>query len=259
MLLALDAAFPPSPDQWVRDLQSVGADVGFVYVWGPFVNYTKAHVDAAQAAGIHVVPIIVPGNSPPAPPLYAAAEPYGITSGLIAYDIEDGSLPGADWVRQAVDQSNAAGWSAGVYCDQQKREFYSAGWWWLALWPLVGTINPIPGGLPAETVAWQYTHDVNINGSQYDVSIVDPALFGGSVGGDQDMNQEEHDWLFGLNRQVGDGYTPTGVAGTILSRLDTIETKLSTSPPVDAGLQARIDAAVSALTAVVAALKGGTG
>src|SRR5215467_4772333 len=97
-ILLLDAAFPPSPDQWVRDMDMVGAQGGAIYVWGSFINYSKAHVDAARAAGKQVLPIIVPGDSPPPPPLYAAAEPYGITSGPIVYDIESGSMPASSWV-----------------------------------------------------------------------------------------------------------------------------------------------------------------
>ena len=216
MLLMLDAAFPPAPGQWVTDMHAVGAQIGAVYVWGPYVNYTRAHVDAARAAGLGVLPIIVPGNSPPPPPLYAAAWPYGITGGPLAYDIESGSLPGTFWVNQAVQDSNAAGWNAGVYAQGSVRPLYPAGWWWLARWPYApGVWQPVPTDLGASVTAWQFAHDVMINGSQYDISIVDPALFP-ALGG-SDMTPEEHQLLVGLDIEVGANYAPNGIAGVLLN------------------------------------------
>lgn len=177
-VLVVDAAFPPAPEQWVTDMDEIGAQGGAVYVYGGFTNYTADHVKAAQAAGKHVVPIIVPGNAPPPPPLYAAAAPYGLTSGLLVYDIEVNSEPGPAWVQQAVDEANAAGWNAGVYCNQSLRSTYAAGWFWLTQWPYAAGIwQPVPT-LVEGASAWQYAHDVSINGSLYDVSIFDEALFG---------------------------------------------------------------------------------
>lgn len=176
-ILILDAAFPPAPAQWIADMNAIGADGGAIYVYGGFTNYTADHVKAAQAAGKHVIPIIVTGNAPPAPPLYAAAEPYGLTSGLLVYDVETNSLPGPSWIQRAVDESNSAGWNAGVYCNQSLRGAYSAGWFWLTQWPYApGIWQPVPT-LVSGARAWQYAHDVKINGSLYDVSIFDEGLF----------------------------------------------------------------------------------
>jgi hypothetical protein len=176
-ILVLDAAYPPSPKQWVADMDAVGAQGGAIYVYGSFLNYTKAHVDVARAAGKQVLPIIVPGNQPPAPPLYAVAAPYGITSGPLAYDIEDGSFPAPEWVEQAVNESNAAGWSAGVYSSGAARQQYAFGWWWEARWPYgAGTWQPVPV-LPTGQAGWQYAHDVVVNGSEYDISIFDMGVF----------------------------------------------------------------------------------
>lgn len=224
-VLVVDAAFPPSPAQWVADMNAIGAQGGAIYVYGGFTNYTAAHVQAAQAAGKHVVPIIVPGNAPPAPPLYAAAAPYGLTSGLLVYDVESGSEPGPVWVQQAVDEANTAGWRAGVYCGQALRSSYSAGWFWLSQWPYAAGIwQPVPT-LIAGASAWQYAHDVNINGSLYDVSIFNEALFGGTnvanslaglAGTDPNVqrlleNANDIDWMLSSGQRHGLAFDPTGV------------------------------------------------
>jgi hypothetical protein len=182
--LMLDAAFPPSPDQWVADMNSVGASVGAVYVYGPAANYSQAHVAAARSAGKMVLPIIVPGNAPPPPPLYGAAEPYGIISGPLIYDVETGSLPGLSWIDAAISAANVAGWNAGTYCTEELRASYPPGWWWRAGTGhsgggYVGVYPPPAWALAAGASAQQYDYDVRFpSGAHYDVSVVDLALWG---------------------------------------------------------------------------------
>lgn len=176
-----DCAYPPEPDQWVADLQALGCQVAFVYAWGPITRYTAAHVGAALAAGLVVVVIVVPGNQPPPPPLYAAAWPLGVSTGAIFFDVESGSLPGADWAGTAVEESAAAGWTAGIYCTASQRANYPAGVWWRAGTGWSG--GGFSGQLPAPAVdlrdygapaALQYDFDVRgPSGATYDLSAVD--------------------------------------------------------------------------------------
>lgn len=183
--LGADCAFPPAPADWIADLQAFGCQVAFVYVWGPFTRYSTAHMKAAQTAGIVVVPVIVPGNSPPAPPLYAAAWPYGITFGLLFYDIEPFSMPGQQWVQDGIGESDSVGWTAGVYCTAQNRGKYPQGPWWRAGTGWTG--GGFSGALPAPAIdlrdygnpaALQYDFEVvGLSGSRYDLSAVDLDVF----------------------------------------------------------------------------------
>jgi len=179
--LGADCAYPPAPARWVADLQQMGCAVGFIYVYGPIVNYTPDHVAAAREAGIAVLPIIVPGDAPPPPPLYAAAWPYGVHDGPIFYDIEDDSLPPASWVQQAAALAADAGWRPGVYCTASRRAAYSSGLWWRAGTQWTG--GGFAGALPAPAIdlsdfgtpaALQYDFEVTgPSGAKYDLSAVD--------------------------------------------------------------------------------------
>lgn len=182
--LMLDAEFPPSPAQWVADLRAIGAAVGAYYVFnqaGGVLNYTAAHIAQAHAAGIYTLPIVVPGNRPPPGPLTAAVDPYGDVPGLIVYDVEGGSYPGPRWVADSISAADAAGWNGGTYCVGGDRRFYGAGWWWQADWIYSLTYQPVPQNLLPGASAWQYTHDVTINGSLYDVSVIDLSLLQGGL------------------------------------------------------------------------------
>lgn len=179
--LGADAANPPGPAAWVADLQHFGCAVAFVYVWGPYENYTPEHVAAARAAGITVIPIVVPGDTPPPPPLYAAALPYGISGGHLFYDVERFSMATPDWVRQGVAISTANGFQAGVYCTAANRAAYPFGLWWRAGTGWTG--GGFSGALPAPpldlgdfggAVAVQYDFEVQgPSGARYDLSRVD--------------------------------------------------------------------------------------
>ena len=174
LVKALDAAFPPSPAEWVADLQSVGAKVGFAYCptfgGGGSGHYTAAHVEAAEAAGIRVVPIVVPGGSPPSPPLYAAAWPLGMTGGSIVYDIARGDgTPAAAWVEQAAAEGMAADpvWDPWCYLQPDLRPTFPWGKEWAAI------PGAEPTSLPDGANGVQYGFDVVINGHNYDVSVID--------------------------------------------------------------------------------------
>ncbi len=174
LVKALDAAFPPSPAEWVADLQSVGAKVGFAYCptfgGGGSGHYTSAHVEAAEAAGIRVVPIVVPGGSPPSPPLYAAAWPLGMTGGSIVYDIARGDgTPSAAWVEQAAAEGLAADpvWDPWCYLQPDLRSTFPWGKEWAAI------PGAEPTSLPDGANGVQYGFDVVINGHNYDVSVID--------------------------------------------------------------------------------------
>lgn len=179
--LGADAANPPGPSLWVADLVAMGCQVGFIYVWGPYTNYTPDHVEAAREAGIAVIPIVVPGNTPPPPPLYAAAWPYGITSGPIFYDVEQFSLPDPAWSLAAVAEAGAGGWIGGIYCTAARRAQYPSGLWWRAGTDWSG--GGFSGVLPAPAAdlsdysspaALQYDYEVEApSGAHYDLSRVD--------------------------------------------------------------------------------------
>jgi hypothetical protein len=171
--IMLDAAFPPSPLQWVTDMGNVGATVGAIYTYGPFTNYTPAHVSQASASSKRVLPIVVPGSNPPDPRLVlASVGRYGITSGPVAKDREAGSLYPSDWsqafdtiARQSgyvpIDYANLN--DAIVPAELDDR--------WLAEWLRTGVMNPVPT-LPSGLVAWQFVNDVTIGASQYDISVI---------------------------------------------------------------------------------------
>lgn len=180
-MIGLDAAFPPNPDQWVADLRSVGAQVGFYYAWGPFVRYTPAHLQAAKQAGIQTMAIIVPGNVPgPVQPMLAVVSALGGSGDPIALDLESGSLPPPQWVLAAISAIRAAGHRAYRYGDQSVLQGYpTADADWVSHLPGTyirkGFYQPIPR-VPSGYWAWQYAVDVPINNSMYDVSVVDSLI-----------------------------------------------------------------------------------
>lgn len=190
----LDAAYPPpSPDQLVADMDAAGADAAAVYVYGPIVRWTRSHVAAARARGKYLLPIVVPGDSPPAPVFtLAAAAALDFTSGPIALDLETNSRPPAAWVAGWARSAAAAGWrprrygTGGALADYPAMEGD-----WVAYWPRTGALRPTPAlgdlvpalrqlrvPVPAGPIlGWQYTDDVNLAHGQYDASVVVPALF----------------------------------------------------------------------------------
>lgn len=181
----LDAAFPPAPDQLVADCRAVGADGCWAYAWGPFANYTPAHVQALHAAGLVAPAIWVPGNNPgDFGPMLAAAVALGCDP-VGAFDLETGSLPPATWVGDAIAQIRAAGWSPRRYGDQVLlvSTYPRADGDWISHFG--GNTPPVRAGCTdPQTVsgfAWQGCVDAIVNGHEYDVSSVDPGWWPAAV------------------------------------------------------------------------------
>lgn len=172
--LMLDAAYPPAPAQWIADLNSAGAQVGAVYVWGGGgLHYTPAHVQAALAAGKRVLAVCVPGASPPTlATILAACTALGIPPGPLAFDVAagDNNFSDAAWLEAAI--AGCGAWNGGVYAQVRLRATYPWGWFWEAAGPSL---------LSAGVSASQYEADTVINGSEYDVSVIDPSLWTSSL------------------------------------------------------------------------------
>lgn len=177
--IAVDAAYPPAPTDWVADIKSIGATAAFFYAVGPLANYSRDHITEAERNGIVTVPIIVPGNNPmDAQRQIQAVRVFGSSSHLIAYDTELNSEPPLAWLLGAFTVARAMGYSPGLYGDQAHLDRYSpAGpdWRWLAAWVMTGKYQPVPMLTPGDPVH-QYANDVPIGSAMYDVSVYDPAL-----------------------------------------------------------------------------------
>ena len=191
-MLLLDAAFPPPPAQLVADCRAVGAGAVAPYVYGGFVNYTSAHYDALRAASIHILPIVVPGNVPPTyGNLAQDLSSTGIQGGPVVVDIESLSYPPTAWVAGLPAAIPGVQW--GRYGTTGDLGRYPAlAFNWYSQWPYApGVWSPIPT-LPNGWDGWQYAHDVQINGSQYDVSVIRDDFFGGDdLNADQDRKLTE--------------------------------------------------------------------
>lgn len=188
-MILLDTLFPPPPAQLVADCRAVGAAGCWVYFLRraadgtPLDNgtWTLAHVQALRAAGLLAPGIVVPGNVPPAADVVMAAARAAGVDPVIGDDLETASEPPAAW-EDALDQAAAAaGYQELNYGPASVLGLYDPGEpGWLASWLRTGQLDPIPA-LPAGWRAWQFVNDLAINGSWYDASVVDPALFGGEM------------------------------------------------------------------------------
>ena len=205
-MIILDALFPPAPEQLVRDCQAVGASGCWLYVLRQAADGTPlgtgscspAHASALQAAGLLAPGIVVPGNVPPDPAdAIRAARAFGITP-VLAADFETFSEPPPAWEDALEAAAAAAGYRELSYGPASELGVYDPGEpGWLARWLQTGVLDPIPA-LPAGQLAWQFVHDVVINGSTYDVSVVDPSLFSGG----DDMLPQEHDLLVAAEKRT---------------------------------------------------------
>jgi len=247
----LDAAFPPSPSQWIADMNAVNAKVGAIYIWGGFTNYSLAHVQAAIAAGKYVLPIVVPGNVGPYPhSVLTALFNYGITAGPVAIDIETGSLPSRAWDSnfdtfmrsnkfipiEYGTQSRFGPWG-GPYTDNDEL--------WIASWLRTGTLNPIPA-LPTGDVALQFVDDIVINGHTYDASVINESIFAG-----QGVDMATPDDIFGILHDGSDAH-PDAWIHQILedvknNHLGSIEARLTTLT----GMLSRDDLMIQQVVAAV--------
>ena len=180
-MLMLDAAFPPPPEQLLADMDQVGAQACAVYVWGGASRgWTPQHVAALRTRGKYVLPIVVPGDNPPADtgPILAAVRAFGFLRGPVMTDYETTSEPSASWAWLWETAQHAAGYVAGDYGTRSELGRYpAADDDWIASWLRTGRMDPVPE-LPAGVLAWQFVDDVVLPHGAYDVSIVDPALFG---------------------------------------------------------------------------------
>lgn len=171
--LLLDAAYPPSPQQWIADMDAVGAAGGFVYVWGPITRYSQQHVVAARNARKIVVPIVVPGNTWPSTiSIVQSLQSYGFTSGPVMVDLEAGSLPPNIGLVSFASAMMPLHYQVDRYGNISTLGAYAPeGQDWIADWIRTGVLDPLPT-LPAGWQSWQFVNDININGSQYDASMV---------------------------------------------------------------------------------------
>jgi hypothetical protein len=218
MHVGLDAAFPPTAPLWVQDMNAVGADVGFIYVYGPYLNYTPTHKTMAEAAGKHVMPIVVPGNKPPTyGVIWAALLGYGFGGGPVWVDREPGSEPADSWVQGLRAFLDPLGYRTDTYCMASEcGKFTPEDGEWVASWIRTGTLNPLPA-MPQGRHAWQFVNDVSINGRQYDASIVDDTFITGEIELTPEQVQMLRDiWFFLL--QGADEPAPGGT----LARHDSI-------------------------------------
>lgn len=176
----VDAAFPPSANLWVSDMDAIGAVGGCVYVLGPFTNYSPIHVTLARSHDKVVVPIVVPGNSPPSyAQVWAALLNYQFSSGPVVVDLENGSEPADAWVTGLRTYLSAMGYSIERYGTSTELGKYSPeDEDWIASWIRRGVLDPIPT-LPNGWHAWQFVDDVIVNGRQYDVSVMDDLFLQG--------------------------------------------------------------------------------
>jgi hypothetical protein len=185
--IALDAAYPPSPAEWVQDLDWAGAESAFYYAVGPFARYTPAHLEAARAAGKRLCAIIVPGSAPTSIHLMlAVVAALGGAGDPVVFDLETGSLPPALWLGDAISAAREAGHPPRRYGDMGVLAGYPAAdgdWVSHGPGPIRAGWSPADGVpvLRSGLLGWQFAVQVTINGHQYDVSVCDPSLFAGGL------------------------------------------------------------------------------
>lgn len=244
-MLMLDAAFPPHPLQWVADMESVNADGGFVYVVGDFLHYTAEHVSAARAARKVVIPIVVPGNTPTTvQAVHDVLVSYGFESGPVIVDLEPGSEPADEWVRGLRQFLDPLGYETDRYGTSSVLGQYSPeDDDWVAAWQRNGVLDPVPT-LPAGWNAWQFVDDVVINGSTYDVSVVDDQFVARALQEDIDLTPDQDKTLTHINEAVshvfdfefyeGDGQTGEPAIVTQLKRIETAANAAAGNPAASA-------------------------
>ncbi len=184
----LDTLTPPSPGELVADCRQVGAQAVGRYWWRPWPGstWTLDHDAALAWAGIQILYIVVPGDNPPSPLVTCE----GLRGVPVVADLEPSSLPAREWVDQfCAFVSWVQHGRALRYGDLGDLAGYPAcegDWISHGLGPIqAGVFEPVPP-LPQwpGTVAWQYAVQVQINGHDYDASVVDLSIFPGFGGDD---------------------------------------------------------------------------
>src|SRR5690348_3141261 len=181
----LDALNPPSPDELIADMQSVGARAIAMYLLrrdsaGRMMNtgtWTVNHIAAVQASGRAVLPILVPGSVPGPNDMALAiqiANSGGIARSAVVVDIEQFSFPAPQWLAEAIKLAHDAGWRVIRYGDVGPLGSYpAADGDWIShgkITVVANRIAPMPR-LPSGIVADQYSVGCVINGHDYDASV----------------------------------------------------------------------------------------
>ena len=159
------------------DLIHLQADAVGLYVVNlsiPSCVVGSGYVGTLVANGFGVLPIIVPGNTPPANlDLVQALRDWGVPPAPVAFDLEGGSAPPLTWVQGKVDELLAADYFPGLYGDASFQGLYGTAnwrWRWLANW----TYLP---GIAAGYQAQQWSNQgIAPSGIRYDVSDVEDDL-----------------------------------------------------------------------------------
>lgn len=183
-LVALDALFLRDFDTLISDLRALGAGAACCYVHrdGGTGSWTRELCQLVRQAGIPLLPIVVPGNNPPAPAATLdAAAAMGFTSGPIAVDLELTSFPPPAWVGAWVELAQARGYRPLRYGDLVPLQRYPLGagdWLSHGRIPVrAGQVRPVPL-VPDGVVGDQYAvRVVAPSGTSYDASVFDASVF----------------------------------------------------------------------------------
>src|SRR5215831_500205 len=188
--LMLDALNPPNATALLRDMRQVGAQAVAFYVFRRTADgvrigtgtWSPSHIVTVQSDGRRTLPIFVTGNVPQIGDVQACIElsvAMGSSARALVFDIETNSLPEPAWLANAIAIVRAAKWKAIRYGDVSVLAQYPIGDGdWISHGRIVVRANqlfPIPA-LPDGVVGDQYTVDVQLNGSEYDGSIVSDVI-----------------------------------------------------------------------------------
>lgn len=182
--LALDSLYPPAnPNDLIRDIIMIGAQGAMAYVWRPggVGSWTPGHVAALRQAGLRVAPIIVPPSSGgDATAMLDAANAFGFGGGPITLDLEPPNLPTSAWEEDFDRQAQQRGFrdfdygapsNLGLYQPDNEN--------WKADWLRTGQLDPRP--TPPAGGGWQFVNGIVVNGTAYDASVIDDAVFTGTA------------------------------------------------------------------------------
>lgn len=225
--LILDALYPPSPMELVRDLEQVGA-VGFAFYvlrrdasGGLVTNgtVTPAHINAIRQSGRLAFPICVPGSNPQSGDAGTAINNASLMdtgTSLMVFDIETFSFPPHAWLAEAVMTCRMLGWSAARYGDVAPLSQYplaDGDWYSHGKIPVhTNQLHPVPE-LPLGSIGDQYTVGAIVNGHEYDGSVFDLDYLDSVTvgpGGAIDMFNVMEDDAMVMITPVGPDGQPTG-------------------------------------------------
>lgn len=173
-----DVCFPPGdPAVLARDLAGLGCQAVGLYVVNlsiPGCDRDAGYVADILGRGFGILPIVTPGNVPPADlDLVGALRSWGAPPCPVMFDLERFSEPGGGWVAQKIAELSAAAYAVGLYGDAAHQAQYAGEpWAWrcLADW----TYSP---GIAAGYEAQQWTNQaVGGSGTGYDLSEFSDSL-----------------------------------------------------------------------------------